>query len=174
MPDICKGDYANGAMFGPSEESKKQKDAWFGGFPGRIDSQIENVSNVAKALRAAGFAKVGSVGACWGYKVLVVSATASGFSAIAGTHPSFVDPSDADQIDVPLCLLPSMNEDMKAVQAVYDAVEAKIPGKNFIKHYDTVPHGWMAARADLKDPLHVEKFREGITDLSNFFKAALD
>jgi len=173
MPDFCKGIYAEGSMFGPGEEAKKRKDAFFGGFPGAIHSQIDNVTSVAKALKDAGYFKIGCVGYCWGWAVLVVSQATSGFNAIAGVHPSFISSSDAEKIDVPLCLLPSMNEDMKEVQAVYDGVEAKNPGKNFLKLYDTMPHGWLAARADLKDPLGAEKFREGYTDLCNFFKATV-
>lgn len=173
MPDITKGDIASIDMFGDSEESKKKKDAWFGGFPGKVNSQSKNIANFIKALKAAGYAKVGAVGACWGYKCIVVSEGAGELDAIIGTHPSFADPSDVDNIKAPLCLLPSQNEDMTTMNAIYNAVEAKNPGKNFIKRYDTMEHGWMAARCDLNDIEQAAKFREGFTDVSNFLKAAL-
>ena len=35
------------------------------------------------------------------------------------------------------------------VEAVYQAVEKKNPGQNKRETYETMPHGWLAARADV-------------------------
>lgn len=65
----------------------KRKTAYFSNFPGAITSQIEPVAKVANELKSNG-SKVGSVGACWGYKVIVESQDKSKFDAVAGIHPS--------------------------------------------------------------------------------------
>jgi dienelactone hydrolase len=44
---------------------------------------------VIKELKQNGV-KLGSIGACWGYKVIVTNEAASEFSAAAGIHPSCV------------------------------------------------------------------------------------
>lgn len=64
-------------------------------------------------------------------------------------NTSFIDPEDADKVNVPVCLLPSMDEDKKAVDGVYEKLEKKNPGQNFIKWYPEHPHGWAAARGDV-------------------------
>lgn len=35
------------------------------------------------------------------------------------------------------------------INEIFDGVEKKNPGKNFVKHYDQMPHGWLAARGDV-------------------------
>ena len=81
---------------------------------------------------------------------------------------SFADPSDAERIKVPACLLPSSAEDMDVVRPsatflhqrtlivpqpqmnkLYAGIEAKNPGKNVMKHYPDQVHGFLAARADV-------------------------
>ena len=80
--------------------------------------------------------------------------------------------SDAEKIHVPLALLPSKDENMSIVcvascladqlglteltqtpgqiNKIHEDVEAKNPGKNFLKHYSDFNHGFAAARADVR------------------------
>ena len=83
---------------------------------------------------------------------------------------SFGDPSDADRINIPCALLPTKFENMTLVScsfdfacpfvavkgscaaqinAIYKGLEEKNPGKNLLKHYDTMDHGFSAARGDV-------------------------
>lgn len=172
MPDFCKGDYADGKMFSGTPEDNERKTKWFSGFPGAVSTQSQPISEIASAVKAK-YSKVGGVGYCWGYKAIVVSEGVGKFDAIAGCHPSFPDPSDVEKINVPLCLLPSQNEDMDIMNKIHAGVEAKAPGKNFLKQYDTQPHGWCAARGDLKSEEGKTAFRDAYTDLSSFFKKHL-
>lgn len=50
---------------------------------------------------------------------------------------------------MPVCLLPSGDEDKAACDAVYEKLEKKNPGKNFIKYYPDEVHGWTAARGEV-------------------------
>lgn len=47
------------------------------------------MSPYISALKSAGHAKVGALGACWGYKVAMLSGD-QGWDAIAAVHPSYV------------------------------------------------------------------------------------
>lgn len=92
----------------------------------------------------------------------------------------FAEEFDGDRIKAPLLLLPSSGEDMAVVSyilrtfqaasnaaliwdqinKIYEAVKAKNPGKNQLKHYPSSPHGWCAARGDVCFPLHDEQIHK--------------
>lgn len=172
MPDFCKGTYCTPDMFDGSEAGTKKKEAFFAGFPGAITTQAEPVAKIITALKGK-HAKLGAVGYCWGYKVLVTSPEIKGIDALAGAHPSFPAADDADKICQPLALLPSQGEDMKIMNEIFEAVEKKAPGSVFVKHFDQVPHGWMAARGDLKNEPGLSNYKDGYQTLSNFYKQYL-
>lgn len=68
------------------------------------------------AVRAANpqITSWGIVGYCWGAKIASLLANPeSGFAAAAMLHPSLMDAADAKGVQVPLVLLPSMDEDPK-------------------------------------------------------------
>lgn len=93
--------------------------------------------------------------------------------ALARSRASFIDLEDAEKVNVPVCLLPSKDEDKKTVDAVYEALEKKNPGQNFIKWYNNDVHGWAAARADLSGNEHTEAYQDAYKELLTFFKAKL-
>ena len=52
------------------------------------------------------------LGFCWGVKIASLVTTAgTKFKAAAGAHPSMFDPEDAKHVVVPMCVLPSQDED---------------------------------------------------------------
>lgn len=65
----------------------KKREAYFSGFPGAISSQSDAVGKLIDELKNDGV-KLGSIGACWGYKVLVTAKDVAKLDAIAGIHPS--------------------------------------------------------------------------------------
>jgi hypothetical protein len=77
---------------------------------------------------------------------------------------SFAEEFDGERIKAPILLMPSSGEDMDVVSCfiffrlallmdqikkIYEAVEAKNPGKNELKPYPSSAHGWTAARGDV-------------------------
>ncbi|ORY29567.1 Alpha/Beta hydrolase protein [Naematelia encephala] len=170
MPDFLVGKYATAELFAPGHEA--ERDAYFSGFPGSLPSQSKPVADVAKYLKAKHSA-VGVIGTCWGYKAVILSEGVGEFEALAGIHPSFSAVEDAEKINVPLCLIPTKDEDMSIVNKIYENVEAKNPGKNFMKHFDTHQHGFMAARGSVDGGPRTEAYHEGYTILSTFFKKYL-
>lgn len=101
------------------------------------------------------------IGYCWGAKVVSLSAgEGTPFSVAAEVHPSMIDPTDGEKVQIPICVLASGDEDAKEVQAFVDNVKRP----KYLETYDKMPHvssfdyadsvtstdgiyqGWMAAR----------------------------
>jgi hypothetical protein len=70
-----------------TSRGNKKKEAFFSAFPGAIPTQSAPVAKAVKALKEK-YSKVGGVGYCWGYKVIVTSEGIAEFDAVAGAHPS--------------------------------------------------------------------------------------
>jgi hypothetical protein len=87
------------------------------------------------------------------------------FSAAAQCHPAFLDPSDALDISIPMCLLPSMNENVEDVQQYI----ANLKGPKRVETFKDMIHGWMTAKGDLEDPHKKEEFERGYRILLEFF-----
>ena len=110
MPDIVKGKIMTPEMFAPTDElvsqlinpllvvlylispkrARKQKVAYFSEFPGLVTSQSKPVAEIVEAIKSSGHSKLGALGMCWGYKVVITSEGAGEFLAIASAHPSQV------------------------------------------------------------------------------------
>ncbi|WWC69010.1 uncharacterized protein I206_102946 [Kwoniella pini CBS 10737] len=167
MPDFLIGDYVTPDLFAPGNEEKKT--AWFSKFPGGIQTQLEPVSKYVQSLKS-NHSKIATVGYCWGYKVLIGAQSNAKSDAIIGCHPSFAAKEDADAIDVPALLLPSGGEDMEVMNHIFKTIEAKASGKNVLKPYPDMPHGWLAARGDLKGGKATEEFADGYNVIVKFLK----
>lgn len=170
MPDFLHGSYATADMFDGSEAGTIKMKKYFGGFPAAADSQSEQIGKALKDLKEQGYKSVGTVGYCWGWKATVLSSCVNDFSAIATVHPSFIDLEDAEKVNIPTCLLPSKDEDKKTTDGVYEALEKKNPGKNFIKWYPTQPHGFAAARGDLSGGEATTAYQDAYAELIKFFR----
>ncbi len=76
-----------------------------------------------------------------------------------------VDPNDAKNITVPLCMLASGDEDAEAVKKFGEALTTD-------KHIETFSdqiHGWMAARGDLENEKVKKEYERGYQVLLDFY-----
>ena len=76
-----------------------------------------------------------------------------------------VDPNDAKGFTIPICMLPSGDEDQEAVKGFQEAL--KVP--NHIETFADQVHGWMAARANLEDERVKKEYERGYSVLLDFF-----
>ena len=93
------------------------------------------------------------------------SGTGTPFSAAAQCHPAFLDPSEALDISIPMCLLPSMDEDTEAVKEYM----SNLKGPKRVETFSDMVHGWMSAKGDLEDPKKKEDYEKGYRILLEFF-----
>ena len=80
-----------------------------------------------------------------------------------------VDAADAKAISNPIIMLPSKDEPADDIKAFQEALKPEIKEQSLFKTYETMHHGWAAARADLSDSDNKKKFTEAYEDLANFF-----
>ena len=76
-----------------------------------------------------------------------------------------VDPSEAEGIKIPLCMLASKDEPAEDVKKF----EANLKGEKHVEIFQDQIHGWMAARGDLDDAKVKKEYERGYSTLLGFF-----
>lgn len=76
-----------------------------------------------------------------------------------------VDPSEAEEIDIPMCMLASKDEPAEDVKKF----EAALKGPKHVEIFGDQIHGWMGARGDLKDDRNRSEYERGYKTLLEFF-----
>lgn len=137
-----------------------------------MDSALPVFAEMVAELRRMGYEKVGGAGFCWGGSL--VSLTPS-LDAHAIAHPGQqVDISAAEALSHPTCLLPSMNEDEGRMEGFHKTMLTKpCADKCVLKWYKDMPHGWCAARADLKSENGKKQFQDAFEVMAGFFTSVL-
>ncbi|KIJ32099.1 hypothetical protein M422DRAFT_36016 [Sphaerobolus stellatus SS14] len=155
----------------PDTDAKKAKlQAFFGG-PADIKKAVANVKKVGKLLKEEGYGKIGVYGYCWGGKVATLAGDDTDFNAVAAIHPAMMDATDAKHLAVPIALFPSKDEPKDVFEKVVAEISSNpFASKNAYKLYDTVHHGWAAARANLEDPENKKQYEDVYSRLSGFYK----
>ncbi|WVQ73083.1 hypothetical protein IAR50_002646 [Cryptococcus sp. DSM 104548] len=171
MPDFLVGNVATPEMFGPGGEEIRKK--FFSQYPGAIATQSKPVADAIAAVRAAGHSRIAALGACWGYKAILMTEGLPGVDVFMGMHPTFITPQDGENINVPALLLSTSMEDKSIIDAIEKTVETKNPGKNFFKHYADMPHGFASGRADLSGGAPLDAYTEAYKLIVKFLKEHL-
>lgn len=129
------------------------------------DRQPELVKFAEYIKKQTDVQKIGVQGYCWGGKMVLLSAHSdSPFDFGAIVHPAMITKEDGDKLSIPLAFYPSQDEP----KDVIDYIQSKNTKGDF-KHYDTVHHGWAAARANLKDPENLKCFEDVYRRLADFY-----
>ncbi|KAF2102917.1 alpha/beta-hydrolase [Rhizodiscina lignyota] len=124
--------------------------------------------------RRLGAASIGAYGFCFGAKKLVQGAHLKLFKCMGFIHPTNFQPEDADNVDVPIALLPSQGEDPKAMDAFYGKIQTKpIADASVRQDFLDVHHGFASARSNWADPKLANRAREAYQVLDAFFQRNL-
>ncbi|ELU42480.1 DLH domain-containing protein [Rhizoctonia solani AG-1 IA] len=155
MPDYL-GDQALGdgdIPFNTPEKIEKRNKLFSG--VGNPQTRAVDLVKLGEKLKSEGFT-VGSIGYCWGGKLIMIAGASDAFAAVAGVHPS----QDAANCKAAIGLYPTKDEDPTAMEPF-----VKI-AKDY-KLYSSVHHGFAAARARLDDPHHKAEMSSGDCRLSS-------
>jgi len=168
MPDFCKGKPLPMSSYPPdTDEKKKEVGAFFQGplAPGPTAELVPKlIDQIASKEGKVG--KWGSVGMCWGGKIVSLTSQAgTKFSAAAEVHPAMVDAKDAKGIKIPLCMLASGDEKVEDVKAFEEGLTAE----KYVETFGDQVHGWMAARGDLKNERVKKEYERGYQTLLDFY-----
>jgi len=108
----------------------------------------------------------GIVGFCWGGKIAaLVSNPGTIFKASAQCHPSLLDPADADNVTVPMMVLPSGDEDVDTV----NEFKRRLKGEKYFETFGDMVHGWMTSKANFEDEKAHADFLRGYELLAEYF-----
>ncbi|EPS36935.1 hypothetical protein H072_9518 [Dactylellina haptotyla CBS 200.50] len=117
--------------------------------------------------------KWGVFGLCWGGKAATLLAlNGDHFAASGQAHPAMLSTKDIESLTTPHICLPSKDEDSTTAKEVGDILNARKDGSSSAI-YDQNFHGWMGARADLRDSFEKSSFEKGYTEVVEFFKKTL-
>ncbi|KAL7796093.1 Alpha/Beta hydrolase protein [Trichoderma ceciliae] len=117
----------------------------------------------------------GVFGLCWGGKLAVLACgdgnegVGRRFSASGTAHPGLLDEADAKAQTAPHILLASKDEPADKVALYKEIMGDQIEATT----YETMHHGWMGARSDLKDEDNVKEFERGYKQAADFFSKHL-
>jgi dienelactone hydrolase len=114
MPDFWGEHPQDLANFPP--KTSKQRQAIFDFMTGPADPEktVPLIGPLVEAFQQGNpqITTWSILGFCWGVKIAaLVAKEGSKFTAAAGCHPSMMNVEDAKHVTVPMCILPSQDED---------------------------------------------------------------
>jgi len=167
MPDFFEGNHAKIEWYPPDTKEKEQAlGNWF-----QIAAPPKHLPKIPSLLEAAektngNIKSWGIIGYCWGGKMAsLVAGKDTKFKAAVQTSPAMVDSSDAEKVTIPMMMLASKEEPADEVKKYDESLKVK-------KHIETFGdqlHGFMSARADLKDDKVKAEYERGYKLALQFF-----
>lgn len=168
VPQFFGNEPADKSWYPPDTDDKKAKlGPWF-----EKNAPPVHLPRVAGVIEDAqkhnpNIKKWGVIGYCWGGKMvsLLGGQDSTPFSAGVQTSPAMVDPSDAEKIKIPMCVLASQDEDAGDVKKYGDNLKVK----KHVEIYSDSPHGFMSARADMSQEKSKADYIKGYQTALTFF-----
>ncbi|KAI5846186.1 dienelactone hydrolase [Tricharina praecox] len=179
MPDLFDGAPMDMANFPPDTPEKQQAlQTFFAGLanPGPMVQKIRAEVLPAVKQTYPAVDRWAVIGYCWGGKIVTLLSAGEGFAASAQLHPAMLDPADAAKITIPHFCLSTKDEDAAATEGfrtVLEAVKGVVGEKSLVLRWEGTFHGFMAARANLKDKENLEYYEKGYKKLVHFLKETL-
>jgi dienelactone hydrolase len=168
MPDFFEGEPADISWYPPDTSEKGEKLGNFFKTKAAPPMHLPKIKEIVKEVSESNpdITNWGILGYCWGGKIVsLVAGQQTKFKAAVQCHPAMLDPSDAEKVRIPMCVLASKDE-------AADAVKQYEANLKVTKHVETFPnqiHGWMSARADLQDPIVLKEYERGYKIALTFF-----
>ncbi|CAE6437719.1 unnamed protein product [Rhizoctonia solani] len=165
MPDYL-GDQALQAGDIPFDTPEKieKRNKLFSGV-GNPQARATDLIKLGEKLQSDGFT-VGSLGFCWGSKVVILAGASSSIAAVAAVHPAILEPQDAEICKAALGFYPTRDEDPAEMEPFVKVA------KDY-KLYSDVHHGFAAARAELDNPQCKAAYEDVYQRLTSFFNKYL-
>jgi len=168
MPDFFDGKPVPIEWYPPDTEEKGNKLGEFFQTSAAPPKTLERIPKVLKQLESErpDIKEWAIVGFCWGGKIVnLISQKGTPFKAAAACHPAMVDANDASGVTIPYAMFPSKDEPKEDIEKW----QANIKVKNVVRWWPNQIHGFMAARADLKDEKVKEDYQKAYEELLSFF-----
>ncbi|WVN87541.1 uncharacterized protein L203_102724 [Cryptococcus depauperatus CBS 7841] len=167
MPDVFKGH-----PFPADKDGDKKLLQEFLATTAKLEDRLPEIIDFAKDLKKS-FVKVSIMGYCWGGKMTLLSLDENTpFEAGAVVHPAMIAKNDGEKLSAKLAFYPSQDEPKDIVKEIEELIKSKPFADKCDYHlYDTVHHGWAAARANLKDFENAKQYQDVYKRLAEYFGA---
>ncbi|XP_068664208.1 endo-1,3;1,4-beta-D-glucanase-like [Aristolochia californica] len=165
-------DFLHGDPFGPEKHSSIQD--WL-----KLhapDKAAEEAKTVVAAIKSKGISSIGTVGICWGAKVIVELAKTNEIQAAVMFHPSFVTLDDIKEVKCHISILGAEIDKLtppELAKQFEEALSAKSEIDSFVKIFPGAAHGW-TVRYNPNDELSVKKAEEAHGDMLAWFTKHLN
>ncbi|KAI1385400.1 alpha/beta-hydrolase [Hypoxylon trugodes] len=177
VPDFFEGDYMQAAWMPADTDEKKAAFAKFQNEKAVVSKNVEKLielRELAGEIWPSTGDRWGVFGLCWGGKIGVIACGEGNegpgrIFKVGGTaHPGRLAAEDAEALTAPFICLASPKEPADIV-AQYKEILSR-PGKTgVVETYETMFHGWMGARANLKDENNRTEYERGYNQVAEFF-----
>jgi len=130
--------------------------------------------NIVQHYKSNGVEEFAIYGMCWGGGIAKLASIelSDDFKASGLVHPSAVSNDEAEQIKVPMFLMPASND--ADMSGVYEILYQKFGFNSGHRRFDDMTHGFSGAGGNFSDPLIQERVNEVITKLGTFFDQNLN
>ncbi|TGJ80575.1 hypothetical protein E0Z10_g8173 [Xylaria hypoxylon] len=168
MPDFFNGKPAKMEWYPPRDDEQKAivgewfKDAMWSIHKPKIPGILQAAEKMNPNINSWGI-----VGYCWGGKMasLIAGDEPGLFKVAVQTSPAQIDAEDGARIKIPTMLLASNGESVESVKAY----EESLTVPNHVERFDDQVHGFMSARADLKNDKARAEYERGYQLALQFF-----
>ncbi|KAL1413288.1 hypothetical protein Q8F55_001044 [Vanrija albida] len=171
MPDLFRG-----KPFPPDKDGDREELGKFFAGTANLEKRLPEVFKFAEYLKnERGFQSVSLLGYCWGGKITLLSLSSENpesslFTCGATVHPAVIVVDDGKHLHRPLAFFPSKDEPKDVIDSIVGAMQGKKFEEQCAYHfYNTVHHGWAAARADLSDAENFKQYEDVYQRLADYF-----
>jgi carboxymethylenebutenolidase len=111
----------------------------------------------------------GTIGFCWGAKIALAAAKHKDLGVVGSAlvHPSAVTVETMKDVDVPICALPSKNEE-DFIPIMATLKDKPCWSRCYHERFDDMQHGWCGSRGDWKDENIAARATHAIQLVVNF------
>ncbi|KAI1190199.1 dienelactone hydrolase [Nemania serpens] len=172
MPDFFNGSPAKMEWYPPVNDEQKAalgewfKDAQWSIHRPKLPGLLQAAGKFNPKIKAWGI-----MGYCWGGKMAsIVAGDEPGlFKVAVQTSPAQIDAGDAAQAKIPMMILASEEESKESVREY----EERLTVPHHVERFEDQLHGFMSARADLKDSKVKSEYERGYALALKFFREHL-
>ncbi|KAI8947666.1 Alpha/Beta hydrolase protein [Xylaria longipes] len=168
IPDFFNGNPAKMDWYPPVNDEQKAmlgewfKDALWSLHSPKVPAILKEAEKINPNIKAWGI-----VGYCWGGKMAsIMAGNEPGlFKAAVQTSPARIDADEAARVKIPTMLLASNGESVEEVKQY----EESLTVPKYVERFNDQVHGFMSARADLKDDRVKSEYERGYALALKFF-----
>ncbi|KAM3403951.1 hypothetical protein ACQJBY_007198 [Aegilops geniculata] len=164
-------DFLHGEPYS-QENADRQFPAWIKDHA--PEKEFEEAKRIIAVLKEQGASSVGTVGYCWGAKLVAELTKANEVQAAAMSHPLFVSVDDIKETKCPIAILGAETDFMSSPELVkqFEQILSDSGIRHFVKIYPGASHGW-TVRYNSDDTSAVKWAEQAMVDMTSWFNENL-